>query len=87
MPARFVDPCLASWDNIRRGDDTNILFWANREGVPVITTLPSTIQHIGFVSVFDPGHIVRGTDFFDQDPVNVNWDNSYYTSWTNVVKR
>lgn len=87
MPTRFVKPCLESWEDARRGDDTNILFWAQQNDIPILTTIPTTMQHIGFDSVFDPGHLVLGSDFFDQDPVDVDWDNPYYTSWTNVTKR
>ena len=87
MPAKYVAPCLLSWEDARRGDDTNILFWANQKKIPIITTLPTTIQHIGHKSVFNPNHRVVESDFYEQDPSWVDWDTQYYTSWTNVTKR
>lgn len=87
MPSRFISPCLDSWEDFRRGDDTNILFWARQNNITILTTIPTTMQHIGYDSVFNPGRLVPGSDFYDPDPSYVDWDNTYYTSWTNVTKR
>lgn len=87
MPSKYIAPCLASWEDARRGDDTNILFWAKQNNILILTTIPTTIQHIGYDSVFDPGHLVLGSDFYDPDPSWVDWDTPHYTSWTNVTKR
>ena len=87
MPAEMIAPCLAFWKDERRGDDTNILAWAKETGTAIISTLPSTIQHIGKESVFDPGHKVRGTDFYNLDVENAHWDSTKLNMWTNVVRR
>lgn len=84
MKSEYVKPCLDFWDE-RFGDDVNIGRWARAYGIPVITTLPSIIQHIGDDSVNVPGRVIGRTDFFDPDPKDVDWDNDFVTNWPNVV--
>lgn len=85
MRAEYVKPCLAFWKDERIGDDTNIQAWAKHEGIQILTTLPATLNHIGFVSVHDPSRSLGGTEFFRADPSDANWDDPYVTPWTNVV--
>ena len=84
MKKEFVKACLESWtDDI--SDDANITRWAKNEGVPIITTLPSLVQHIGDDSIIDPKRAVGRTDFFVKNPSGVDWSNSYISAWSNVV--
>lgn len=40
--------------------------------IPILTTIPAIIQHIGDVSVIDPSKPIRRTQYFERDPV-ANW--------------
>lgn len=86
MPAQYVKPCLDFWDHKIRGDDTNITRWAKANNITILTTLPSIIQHLDCVSIFDPLRNLGGTEFFEPDPSYLNWDDDYYTPWTNIER-
>lgn len=86
MKTDYVKQCLDSWSN-DVGDDVNITHWANENGIQIITTLPSIVQHIGDESIQDPTRGVVRTDFFNPDPKDVNWDDNYITAWSNVLLR
>lgn len=87
MKTEYVKPCLDSWSRDVRGDDVNIQLWAKRNGIQIITTIPSLIQHIGEVSVFDQSRSLGSTQFFCDDPADVDWESEYVTPWTNLVRR
>ena len=87
MPKEFVEPCLSFWDDGVNSDDTNITRWAKETNTRIITMIPSIIQHLDGQSYFDPSRNLGGTDFFSSDPSGFNWDDDYYTPWTNVIRR
>ena len=84
MKKEYIKTCLDSWDE-KFGDYVNITRWAIANEIPILTTLPSIIQHIGDDSIQDPLRTIGRTDFFDPDPVNENWDDGFVTAWSNVV--
>lgn len=86
MPTRYVKPCIESWRKDAVCDDTSIHNWARANNITVITTLPTTIQHVGYVSVARPGGNYLKTDFFEQSPV-ANWESTYLTSWTSLIRQ
>ncbi len=87
MPARYVFPCLITWESKRKGDDVQIQIWANDNGIQLLTTIPCIVQHIGEQSVFQPGRNLGGTDFFVKDPYVVDWYLSYVNHWENIAFR
>jgi len=84
MKKEYVEPCLASWKS-DLSDDVNITNWAHDESITILTTLPSTIQHIGDDSVIDSDRKVGRTDFFKKNLSDIAWDNDFINSWSNVV--
>ena len=79
IPVQYIKPCF-DWiyekyhDEI--ADDTAIQAWARRNGVKCITTIPSTVQHLGDTSLVTPNAPIRRTRYFQKDmDANVNWDN------------
>lgn len=86
MPAEWIEDCLSSWADSRRGDDVNILAWANNNNKKIIATLPALVQHIGIKSVFDPSRSIGGTDFWRKDPSPYDWKNPYITPWSNISR-
>lgn len=86
MKTEYVLPCVGSWKQNAKGDDTSIQEWANQNGIPIITTVPAIVQHIGDVSFFDSSRSIGRTPHFEKNPCNVNWDDPYVTSWTNIIR-
>ena len=86
MRTEWVEPCIDSWHPDAKGDDTSIQAWATKQRIKILTTLPALIQHIGDVSVCDPTRVLGRTPYFDKNPVNVDWDSKYVTSWTNIIE-
>lgn len=71
MPARYIEPCFAwieqncdpdIWDN------AGILAWLRHSGLPIRTTMPLLVQHIGDDSVVDPTMPIRRSERFEMDP-------------------
>lgn len=86
MPTKYVKECIDSWQPNNPGDDTNITKWANDNDIPVITTIPMILQHIGDESVFDPSRTMGRSVFYSKRPRGVHWDNPYATSYYNIVR-
>lgn len=86
MKTEYVKPCVSSWKKEIDGDDTNIFEWAQANKISTITTIPSTIQHIGDNSVFAPGNGIRRTEFFSNNPSYANWDCGELVPWTNLIR-
>ena len=86
MPTEYVRPCIDTWMDERNGDDINIIRWAERNGVTMLTTIPSLIRHIGRESVFDPSRDVGDTKYFDMNPEHANWDCGYVTPVHNIIR-
>lgn len=85
MKTEYVLPCVKSWPVDAVGDDTSIQSWAIKNNIPIITTLPSLIQHIGDVSVFDSSRSLGRTPYYNSHPAEANWDSDYITAWTNII--
>ncbi len=87
MPASWIPDCLASWRDDVLGDDTQVEVWADKNDIPRLSTLPSTIQHRDMESAFDPTRRLGGTAYFLKNPDWVNWDSRYVTPESNVIRR
>ena len=85
MPTKYARPCIESWVPNAKCDDRSIEQWAKKNRIPIITTLPAILQHIGDLSFFNPGRLPIKTDFFEKNPV-ADWDNTYVTSWTSLIR-
>lgn len=76
MPVQHIKPCF-DWieeqfhDNI--ADDEGIHAYARMMGIRVVTTVPSTVQHIGDESIVTPGMPIRRTVYFSEN-VAADWD-------------
>lgn len=55
-------------------DNTAMNAWLHYKGLPILTTIPCTIQHIGDISVVDPTWPVRRTTRFDPH-ATADWSN------------
>lgn len=83
MKSEYVSQCLAYWSD-DLSDDANIGRWANDHQIPILTTLPCIVQHIGDDSVIDPERKIGRSDFYNPDPKDENWDDAYVTAFSNV---
>ena len=54
------------------GEDLVIGWFAHENKIPILTTIPAIVQHVGDVSVIDPSKPIRRTQYFERDPV-ANW--------------
>ena len=80
MSVQYIEPCF-KWikeeynDNI--ADDLAIQNWAERNGIQVITTIPSLVQHLGDDSIITPGAFVRRSAYFNkQISPDIDWTNN-----------
>ncbi len=71
MPLAMVDECF---NYIAINFDENvhesygIFSFLKHKGIPILATIPVTVQHIGDDSLFDPGLPVRRTTRFEEHP-------------------
>lgn len=86
MKTEYVEPCVGAWKEEIKGDDMNIAAWANENGIQILTTFPTIVQHMGQKSVFDPSRSLGKSEFYDKNPIDVNWDNPYVTNYTNIIR-
>lgn len=78
MRSEWIQDCTRGWlTSGLNGDDTNINLWAKNTGVDIVTTIPSTIQHIGDVSVFDQSRSIGRTELYRKDAAKANFENNY----------
>ena len=84
MKTEYIKPCLDSWTD-DFADDVNITRWAKENDIPILTTLPSIVQHGDYASTKGVEFEQIQTDFFNPDPKDENWDDGYVTAWSNVV--
>lgn len=54
------------------GEDLVIGWFARDNEIPILTTIPAIVQHIGDVSIIDPSKPIRRTQYFERAPV-ANW--------------
>lgn len=84
LPQKYIKPCFdwckETFPDIENGnphEDTAIALWAYRFGVPIITTIPCTVQHIGDVSsLFGTSVPIQRSAYFKKDCSDVAWENS-----------
>lgn len=86
MPTAWIEPCIASWIEALKGDDTNINVWAEANNKTIITTIPAIIQHIGVHSVYNPSRSIGSTEFYRKDASPYEWNNTYVTNYTNILR-
>lgn len=79
MKRDYIEDCLSTWDPEKRGDDVNIANWAKKNGIRILTIIPTILQHIGDISVFDPSRSMGRSEFYRKNPIDVNWANTYVT--------
>lgn len=87
MRKEYVVPCVNSWTEEVKGDDTNIKNWAEANGIRILTTIPSLIQHVdGGRSVFNPERALGGTVTFLKDVSGSRWENGTVTNWSTLKR-
>lgn len=78
MPIGIVEDCFNYIDTVFGKDAIesygNLSFLRQRE-IPILSTIPVTVQHIGGDSLFDPSLPVRQTTRFEENPV-ANWSSN-----------
>lgn len=75
VPMKYIHDMVKSMrgiKNAKSGDDQAIAQFAYYNKIPLLTTIPSLIQHIGDVSILDPSKPIRRTQYFEENPV-ANW--------------
>lgn len=86
MPSDWVEPCIASWREELKGDDTNINAWAEANDKTIITTIPAIIQHLGEHSVFNPSRSIGSTDFYRKDVSPYDWGNTNVINYEQIIR-
>lgn len=77
MPIEYIQPCfkwIATRFNDNIADDDGIAYWAKKEGITILTTIPSLVQHIGDESILEPGRPIRRTVYYENNPI-ADWSN------------
>lgn len=76
MPVQYIKPCFDYiWEVFEDNcaDDEGIQVWAEHKGIPIITTIPAIIQHIGDDSIANKGCFIRITVYYDEHLV-ADWN-------------
>lgn len=87
MPVKYIKPCF-DWvkevydDNV--ADDAAIQYWANENNIPIITTIPSLVQHLGDDSILTPNATIRKSAYFTKNPL-ADWTNKEVLSVPNNI--
>ena len=71
LPIGIVEECFNYIDTVFGNDaleSFGILSFLRHKQIPVLSTIPVTIQHIGDESLFDPNLPVRRTTRFEENP-------------------
>lgn len=72
LPVQYIEECFGwiesncptdIWDN------AGILAWLRHKGLPIRTTMPLLVQHIGDDSLVDPTLPIRRSERFEMNPV------------------
>lgn len=85
MPVEYIeDYCNYVDKNFGENadDDWTLQFWAMKNHIQILTTVPSLVQHIGDVSVLNPTCKQRRTVYFEKNP-EVDWSNQKIAKWCN----
>lgn len=84
MPVQLIKPCFnyvnAVFEDVC-ADDEGIQAYAEARGIAMITTVPSTVQHIGDDSIANVGCIIRRTEYYDENP-KADWSNKDILNYT-----
>ena len=71
MPIEYIEPCFNYIQSVFEdncADDEGIQAWADHKGIPIITTIPAIVQHIGDDSIANKGCFIRRTIYYDAHP-------------------
>ena len=71
LPIGIVEECFSYIDTVFGNDaleSFGILSFLRHKQIPVLSTIPVTIQHVGDESLFDPNLPVRRTTRFEENP-------------------
>jgi len=90
VPVKYIDELFdwldRTYPEIETGnphEDIAFILWANHNGINCISTIPSTIQHIGDNSTLcEYNYIQRCAYFSDWD--KVDWNNNYLNKKTSI---
>ena len=63
------------------GEDLVIGWFASDNKIPILTSIPSLVQHVGDVSIIDPLKPIRRTQYFKKTPV-ANWASQKINKFT-----
>ena len=83
LPKKYIkDVCefmFSRCDKIPE-DDLLIWMWCSYNHIPMITTIPSLVQHIGDKSLYNPNAPIRRTQYFEKNPI-ADWSNKKINKW------
>ena len=71
MPNKYIPKMIEYMrrqKNLSCGEDLVIGWFARDNKIPLLTTIPSLVQHIGDVSILDPSKSIRRTQYFEENP-------------------
>ena len=71
LPINIVEECFSYIDSVfgeNALESHGILSYLNHKRIPILSTIPVTVQHIGDDSLFDSSLPVRRTVRFDENP-------------------
>lgn len=88
MPIEYIEPCFKYIDSCSRfsdnsPDDEAIQSWLDMNNIPIITTIPAILQHIGDNSIVTKNAPIRRTVYFEKNPV-ASWDCKQYVKISDV---
>lgn len=71
LPINIVEECFSYIDSVfgeNALESHGILSYLNHKRIPILSTIPVTVQHIGDDSLFDPNLPIRRTTRFEENP-------------------
>lgn len=75
VPNKYIDEMvryMRRQKHLSCGEDLVIGWFARENKIPVLTTIPAIIQHVGDISVLDPSKPIRRTQYFERE-LMANW--------------
>ena len=78
MPLSVVEECFSYIDTVfdeNVHESFGIYSFLRHKEIPILTTIPVTVQHIGDDSLYDPSLPVRRTSRFEESPT-ADWSNT-----------
>ncbi len=88
MPIKYIKPCFDYIDlcckfSDNSPDDEAIQEWLDLNNIPIITTIPAILQHIGDNSIVTKNAPIRRTVYFEEKPV-ANWNCKQYAKISEI---